>query len=44
MYEVIINDSLIELVKTVNDMIKKGWSPIGGICTSDGKYIQAIIK
>jgi hypothetical protein len=36
--------NLKEIEAKVNDLIKEGWKPQGGICYSSGHYFQAMIK
>lgn len=33
-----------ELEQSVNEYIKRGWEPIGGICCDGNKVFQAMIK
>lgn len=46
-YDVISESDIKTLIKTVNDMIRKGWKPQGGIQqSSQGErfYMQAMVK
>lgn len=46
-YTVIEDFELEQLIKHVNEHIKEGWKPLGGVVVSQGgvvdKYIQAMI-
>jgi hypothetical protein len=33
-----------ELIPKVNELIKAGWKPLGGICIAEGYRWQAMIK
>jgi len=36
---------LNEVIKKVNELLKQGWEPAGGICSdSSGFYLQTLIK
>jgi len=41
-YNLVIASSLSELITNTNEAIEHGYTPIGGVCVSDGLYIQAI--
>lgn len=49
-YTVINYDSIESLIKVVNEYIKDGWKPLGGICLTPNsqyagpQYAQAMIK
>ena len=36
--------NLLDLVAEINERIRQGYKPLGGICLSDNVYIQAMIK
>lgn len=42
-YDLVIDFDLKGLIETTNEAINHGYTPIGGIICSDGKYIQAIL-
>ena len=43
-YTIAHGDSLAVIIKRVNELIKQGWKPQGGICQIMGNYYQAMIK
>ena len=47
-YEIITSDSLVGLYTKINDKIKKGFIPIGGVTINNSskcfKFIQVIYK
>lgn len=45
-YTVVAGMYLDELIKLVNEKIKEGYTPIGGVCTSSGTsvFYQAMLK
>ena len=43
-YLALMAENLILLDMTVNQYIKQGWKPQGGIANSSGKFMQAIIR
>jgi membrane protease subunit (stomatin/prohibitin family) len=43
MYVLVVGSSALELAKKVNEMIKEGWKPIGGVAVDNVCY-QAMIK
>ena len=55
-YDVIVSDDLFELKKEVNERIKEGWRPLGGLIIDNevcgdscdiyttGQYLQTMIK
>lgn len=48
-YDLVFEDSITELKDKVNEMIKQGWRPQGGVCTSVNMgvgvlFCQAMIK
>ncbi|HEY5123666.1 MAG TPA: DUF1737 domain-containing protein [Ignavibacteria bacterium] len=45
-YKVIEKCDLKELVERVNDLIKNGWEPFGGIASEgvEGDFCQAMVK
>ena len=44
-FTTIIHPSLVQLTKECDEMIKKGWKPLGGpIVAPSGKFAQAFCK
>ena len=43
-YTITYGDSLVVIITRVNELIKKGWKPQGGICQIMGNFYQAMIK
>ncbi len=43
MYKLVIGTSSEELARKVNELIKEGWKPIGGVAVDNVCY-QAMIK
>jgi len=41
-YNMVIENSLEELIKVVNEAIEHGYYPKGGLVHIDGKFIQTI--
>ena len=42
-YDLVIADEPAELIEIVNEAIKQGYSPIGGLLSVQEKLIQAIV-
>ncbi len=43
-YTVIWNSNIHDLILRVKTLITDGWKPLGGICTSEVAFYQAMIK
>lgn len=44
-YRIIIEEHLHSLERNVNEHIRNGWQPLGGISSSlNGNHIQAMVK
>ncbi len=43
-YHVVWDDSLLDLLEEVNEMIKEGWQPQGGIAANNDSVFQAMVK
>lgn len=44
-YKIVTKSSVNDIEKAVNELIKAGWEPIGGVAYSPGGYYyQAMIK
>ena len=44
-YTILVTRDLQELIEKVNEHIKVGWKPQGGVCiTADDYYYQAMIE
>lgn len=49
-YEIVVNRSLQEFERTVNDLIQKGWQPLGGLSmipetdATNSAFGQAMVK
>lgn len=43
-YRVLMDNSLQKIVEKVNQAIKDGWKPLGGVSADDGWFYQAITK
>lgn len=43
-YGLISYNSPKDLVQKVNESIKKGWKPLGGVSQDGGSYMQAIVN
>jgi len=41
-YDLVISDSLEELIETVNEAIEAGYYPKGGMQIVEGKFVQTI--
>lgn len=44
MYTVITHNKLHDLITVVNNMIKEGWKPLGGVVMGGMNYYQAMTK
>lgn len=42
-YNVLYCSSIYNLVEEVNEAIKNGWQPLGGICGTEVAFYQAMI-
>ena len=43
-YVILSSDKSYRLVVYVQNHIREGWKPIGGVSYGDGEYLQAMIK
>ena len=47
-YQLVDGEKYAELEKEVNNLIKQGWKPLGGVCSVTAQYgtyfIQAMVK
>jgi hypothetical protein len=43
-YEVIYGKDLPALEEAVNEKLRIGWKPLGGVAMSEGHYLQAMIR
>lgn len=43
-YEVIYGRDIQELEKEVNEKLRIGWKPLGGVAVTDGGLVQAMIR
>lgn len=42
-YTTISSTYIVPLIKEVNEMIARGWEPLGGVCFGNNEFFQAMV-